>query len=339
MSDRLLRSDQPMLWDTPAVTTSRVSADGSTLFDWLDGPKGGESGPGRVPANPTPPQGNGEAMTTPATSGPSGSPSSASVTLTSSLVSRLRQRFGSAGSTEYRETWREKATPLGMPYWGHTASGHRTSDSDSTGALFDLMPCEDVTPWPTPSATDWKGSSQPGQRRGQLSEAALMAGWPTPVAQDDNKSVEAHLATKIRMGERDGTGAKRVAITSLQVMAQTVIVGWPTPKATEHQESAKRGNLTLFGTALLVGWATPTVGDSRGARNETSSRQEDSQHHPGQTLCDQVASGTITTSSSAETGRRGVLNPALSLWLMGFPSDWLMAVPEKTYRGQRPSEG
>jgi hypothetical protein len=62
------------------------------------------------------------------------------------------------------------------------------------------------------------------QTRGKpLSEQAFtLAGWPTPVANDDNKTPEAHLAMKRRMGERDGTGANRTAITSLQVMAKTV---------------------------------------------------------------------------------------------------------------------
>jgi hypothetical protein len=35
--------------------------------------------------------------------------------------------------------------------------------------------------WPSPCATDWKGSSQIGQRRGQLSEAVIRL-WPTPRA-------------------------------------------------------------------------------------------------------------------------------------------------------------
>jgi len=48
------------------------------------------------------------------------------------------------------------------------------------------------------------------------------------VAHDDNKTPEAHLAMKKWMGERDGTGANRMAITSLQVMAQISTPG-PTP--------------------------------------------------------------------------------------------------------------
>src|SRR6185437_3380729 len=34
--------------------------------------------------------------------------------------------------------------------------------------------------WPTPAATDWKGSSKMGQRRGQLSEAAALGGQLNP---------------------------------------------------------------------------------------------------------------------------------------------------------------
>lgn len=67
-------------------------------------------------------------------------------------------------------------------------------------------------------------------RLDQLPRVAAIAGWPTPVANDDNKSVKAHLAMKQRMG------GNRTAITSLQVMAKTA--GWPTPIANDAE---KRG--------------------------------------------------------------------------------------------------
>ena len=87
--------------------------------------------------------------------------------------------------------------------------------------------------WVTPSSRDWKdtpgmattATNPDGSERtrvDQLPRQAAQAGWPTPVSNDDNKTPEAHLRMKMRMGERDGTGAKRTAITSLQVMAQTV---------------------------------------------------------------------------------------------------------------------
>jgi hypothetical protein len=77
--------------------------------------------------------------------------------------------------------------------------------------------------WPTPTVQDSASSGAygyNGQNFMTLTDAGRMAGWPTPVANDDNKTPEAHLAMKQRMGVRDGSGANRTAITSLQVMAQ-----------------------------------------------------------------------------------------------------------------------
>lgn len=59
--------------------------------------------------------------------------------------------------------------------------------------------------------------------------------WPTPVANDDNKSIEAHLAMKARM-----KGGQRKTITSLNVAVKM----WPTP------DSSARGackNLQMRG--------------------------------------------------------------------------------------------
>lgn len=64
--------------------------------------------------------------------------------------------------------------------------------------------------WPTPAATDYKGSSQIGQRRGQLSEAILRATWPTPTAGDSKSS-----------GSRNAPGSKANAGVSLTDMIRT----------------------------------------------------------------------------------------------------------------------
>lgn len=91
--------------------------------------------------------------------------------------------------------------------------------------------------WPTPRSTDAnkgvrsdKGAVRENMRtKGpDLCTMAKLATWATPTANDDNKSVETHLAMKPRMGERDGTGAKRTAITSLQVQAKTALASGPT---------------------------------------------------------------------------------------------------------------
>lgn len=58
-------------------------------------------------------------------------------------------------------------------------------DPNSPGSYrFDLKDQVSLTAWATPGATDWKGSTREGQRRGQLSEDVLTipseASGPTP---------------------------------------------------------------------------------------------------------------------------------------------------------------
>lgn len=110
--------------------------------------------------------------------------------------------------------------------------------------------------------------------------------WPTPAANDDNKTPEAHLAMKKRMGERDGTGANRTAITSLNVLTQL----WPSPRSEDsescgnHPEAMDSGSVSRGGERidepLLAGqvkawplpmesaWPTPSARDYKGANHE-----------------------------------------------------------------------
>jgi len=88
--------------------------------------------------------------------------------------------------------------------------------------------------------------------------------WPTAVAQDDNKTLEGHLAMKRRMGERDGSGAHRTAVTSLQVLAQS----WPTPMAgtpaQNGNSAAGNSDFSRKAEALAAGlWTTPQAHDVR----------------------------------------------------------------------------
>ena len=154
----------------------------------------------------------------------SGLNSLSSANLQASLESKLQARLpmqNTTGSTIYRMHWKRKATPRGRSFCQLVASARPTSDSVD-GLLH--------SGWATPAARDYRSNSasqeiydkRRQQTRGKpLSEEVhQLAGWPTPVVKDDNKTPEAHMAMKKRMGERDGMGANQTAITSLQVMAK-----------------------------------------------------------------------------------------------------------------------
>jgi hypothetical protein len=108
--------------------------------------------------------------------------------------------------------------------------------------------------------------------------------WPTPVANDDNKSPEAHMAMKKRM-----KGGPRNNITSLQVMVKAMQKGvyremWPTPKASEIDEPYEQ-------------WLPKT-----------------------KTNPSNLAVAVHKGTASYQDGMR--LSPMFVEWLMGFPIDW-----------------
>ena len=105
-----------------------------------------------------------------ATSGPTGSISSASAALQSSLESRLKQQLTTAGSTLFKLTWKVKTTPAGRSVCLLRASAPRTSDNDCGS-------------WPTLNTMEGGQTSRGGKRKGELLMGGLV-GWATPMTRD-----------------------------------------------------------------------------------------------------------------------------------------------------------
>ena len=132
--------------------------------------------------------------------------------------------------------------------------------------------------------------------------------WPTPVAHDDGKTPEAHLAMKQRM-----KGGPRNTITSLTVMVKAVERQmWPTPRATDADRGG-RGDLIQ----AVRGNSNPHF---RRWPAPTASRRSGLQSHGRNAIL-------------------GPLNPTWLEWLMGFPMDWTVAEHLATRSFLKPPNG
>ena len=184
-------SEQMTLWDIPSATSSPESADGATHCDSPDGLMTGLCGQDHALANHSVQQDGKKECRTNGTCGRSGSISSASAGLSRSLVSRLKQRLTTDGSTLFRMTWKEKDTPSGRSVCLLRASARRISDNGCGS-------------WPTPQSRDGKSGGQSKRAMGEtrhgsnLNDFCKLAAWATPRANDAKK--QGYMAQDPRNG-------------------------------------------------------------------------------------------------------------------------------------------
>ncbi len=184
--------------DSHSVTSSQGSESGATPCDPQAGPTTDLSGQPPARASLSARQASEQGLLT---SGTHGLPFFGSLKhddRARSLASRFRARTASAGSTLFRLTWTERATPSAALIPALRASGLRTGGSDSTS-------------WPTPTARDHKDTGQALDlehllKKSRLAGPAGLASWATPAANTYGENVENELERRRRGKERLGNG-------------------------------------------------------------------------------------------------------------------------------------
>ena len=224
--------------DTNSATSSPALGAGRTRSSSRDGK--GKSGPGVVPASPSPWQEAEKARLTSGTFGPLFDGLSKSAALQSSLESRLRARLDVHGSPEYVLTWKSWDMPVGPPICALRASQRRTSGKGFTG-------------WPSPRVSDTNGPGEHGEGGQDLRTTVQTAGWGTPTSQDAKHSSFSPSEQKRTAGLRKQVG-------------ELALTGWPTPNAMEGGQTSRGGDRKgepLMGGLVkgLAGWPTTTTMD------------------------------------------------------------------------------
>ncbi len=207
------------------------------------------------------------------TYGRTGTISSESAALRTSLESRLRARTASVGSTLFNLTWKERLTPSGRSICALRASARRTSVKDSGSS--------EKTSWGTPTAMPSDGTPEGGLARKQalkdsgtsigvsvtdIGQQVHLAGWTTAQAHDPTMRGKGSRENSKATGKSGGADLNWDAHSANWHPEALTLTGWTTATTRDHKDTPGMSEVAADGRsrlnqlprqAYLAGWATP----------------------------------------------------------------------------------
>lgn len=200
-------------------------------------------------------------------------------------------------------------------------------------------------PWPTPTEGDAKSSGSRNLEGSKahpgisLTDAAMFgnsttprASWPTPTVSQQNGGDPVATPGMAARAVRRGPG---------NLLEGVALATWPTPKASDGEggrttktEGGGNAHLPIVARETAA-WATPKERDWRSPRISPEARARRNAETRGKGLEEQTF-GTAPSGESAQTEKRGALNPEFVSWLMGFPTAWVSCGASATRSSRKP---